>query len=222
MSVPAPDVRRRAARSLGRSSEVLYARARQILLACGVRGRVADVGCGHGALRAALDGIADEYIGVDALRFDGFPPDAAFVEADLDRDPLPIADRSIDAAVALETIEHLENPRRFMRELTRITRPGGAVLLSTPNQVSALSLATLVARGEFNAFQDADYPAHLTALLPCDLLRLARECGLEGIEIAWSHHGRIPMTARHFPGWLSRRFPRALSDNVLVVARVPS
>jgi hypothetical protein len=83
-----------------------------------------------------------------------------------------------------------------------------------------LSLFTLLRRGQFNAFQERDYPAHLTALLPVDLIRIAGESGLENIEIAWSHRGRIPLMAARYPTWLSRRFPQALSDHVLMAAQV--
>lgn len=220
MTTHTSTVRTRAAASLGTSSDAIYARARDLLLSRGAKGHVADIGCGRGALRRWLGGIATGYTGVDAVRFDGFPAEAAFLEADLDTAPLPLGDASVDVAVALETIEHLENPRRFVRELVRVTRPGGALLLSTPNQTSALSLLTLAARGEFNAFRSSDYPAHITALLPIDLQRIALECGLESIEIAWSAHGRLPLTGRRVPAAMSRWFPRAFSDHVFLFGRV--
>ncbi|HSL22915.1 MAG TPA: methyltransferase domain-containing protein [Vicinamibacterales bacterium] len=214
-------MRSRAAASRGESSEHLYARARQVLLKLGASGRVVDVGCGRGALRPALDGIATTYVGLDAVRYDGFPERAEFVEADLDRAPLPLPDAAADVAIALETIEHLENPRQFVRELARITRPGGWVLLSTPNQLSLLSRLTLLLRGQFRAFQDADYPAHITALLESDLRRIAGECGLRDVTAVYSGRARMALTAAHFPSWLSGALPRAFSDHVLLAARVP-
>jgi 2-polyprenyl-3-methyl-5-hydroxy-6-metoxy-1,4-benzoquinol methylase len=220
MTVTPTDARSRAAASRGASSDVLYGRAREILLARQASGHVADVGCGAGGLHGALGGIATRYTGMDLLRYDAFPPGLEFAQVDLDCDALPLPDRSVDVTVALETIEHLENPRRFVRELARITRRGGAILVSTPNQLSVLSLLTLLARGEFNAFQAGDYPAHRTALLPIDLQRIAAECGLQDIEVAWSHSGRLPLSGARVPGWISRMFPSALSDNVLMVARV--
>jgi hypothetical protein len=58
-----------------------------------------------------------------------------------------------------------------------------------------------------------------TALLEVDLRRIAAECGLEQIEIEYSGQSRIPGMARHYPEVLSRRFPQALSDNVLLIGR---
>jgi 2-polyprenyl-3-methyl-5-hydroxy-6-metoxy-1,4-benzoquinol methylase len=211
----------RARRSRGDSSDAIRALAVRALDLRGARGVIVDVGCGSGRLRAALAGRAARYVGVDAVRHDGFPAGAELVAADLDREPIPLPDGAADAAVALETIEHLENPRQLVRELARVVRPGGVVVVSTPNQRSLLSLLTLVTKGRFNAFQEADYPAHRTALLDVDLARIAAECGLTDIEIRFTQRGRVPLSAWQYPAWLSRRFPRALSDNVLMAARRP-
>src|SRR5262249_7290735 len=111
------------------------------------------------------------------------------------------------------------NPRAFCRELVRITRPGGWVVITTPNQVSALSLLTLAVKGRFAAFQDREYPAHLTALLPVDLQRIAAECGLRDITIADTEWGRVRRTAWHYPAAVAAVWPRGLSDNVVMVGR---
>jgi hypothetical protein len=90
-------------------------------------------------------------------------------------------------------------------------------VVTTPNQLSLLSKLTLVLKNQFNAFQEAPglYPAHLTALLEVDLLRIARECGLADPTIRHTDSGRIPFTPWHWP----RGFRgRAFSDNVLLAA----
>jgi hypothetical protein len=122
-------------------------------------------------------------------------------------------------AAAVEVIEHLENPRAFVRELTRIVRPGGWVVITTPNQLSALSLLTLALKGRFSAFQDRDYPAHRTALLEIDLRRIAAECGLEDVAVAYSLWGRAPLTAWHYPLAVAALMPRTLSDNLAIIGR---
>jgi len=134
----------RAARSLGTSERAIYDMVvRNIDSRRAAGGTVLDVGCGTGALRRVLGDRFVRYVGVDIVRYSGFPPEAEFLEADLDVEPLPIPNASADVAVAVETIEHLENPRRFVRELTRVVRRGGWVIVTTPNQLSVLSLATL-------------------------------------------------------------------------------
>jgi SAM-dependent methyltransferase len=215
-------VQARARQSLGGSEDAIHA-----LVASAVArrhaggGTVVDVGCGTGVLCARLAGLFDRYVGVDAVRYDGFPADAELVLADLDAGDAPLPPGSADVVVAVETIEHLENPRAFVRLLARLARPGGWVIVTTPNQLSLLSKATLLLKNRFNAFQEPSYPAHITALLEVDLRRIAAECGLGDAAVEFTGSGRVPGTGRHFPGILARRFPRALSDNLLLAARKP-
>jgi len=184
-------------------------------------GTLVDLGCGTGQLHAQVRDVVSRYIGVDVVRYEGFPDEAQFVRCDLESGPVPLPSGSADVATAVEVIEHVENPRALVRELTRLVRPGGWVAVTTPNQLSALSLATLVVKHQFSQFQDGSYPAHLTALLEVDLRRIAQESGLVDAACAFSLQGRVPLTARHWPAPVARLFPRAASDNVLMIARRP-
>lgn len=46
---------------------------------------------------------------------------------------MPLADGAVPAAVSMETLEHIEDRERFVAELARVLRPGGLLVLSTPN-----------------------------------------------------------------------------------------
>jgi SAM-dependent methyltransferase len=180
-----------------------------------------DVGCGSGTRARELPGGNWRYVGVDVVRHPGFPREGELVTANLDRDPVPIADGHADVVVSAETIEHVENPRALMRELVRLVRPGGWVFVTTPNQLSVASLLCLLARGEFQYFQRAPgmYPAHITALLEVDLRRISEECSLVDVDVVYSASGRVPFTPRPWPRPLAARRGfrgRAFSDNVLV------
>jgi 2-polyprenyl-3-methyl-5-hydroxy-6-metoxy-1,4-benzoquinol methylase len=213
-------VEERARQSRGRSGDPIYrmvARAVQARHSGG--GTLVDVGCGAGALWPFLRGRFERYVGLDVVRYDGFPADGEFNAVDLDRGELPVVDGTGDVVAAVETIEHLENPRAFVRTLARLARPGGWVIVTTPNQHSLLSKATFLLRGEHNAFRDGSYPAHVTALLHADLRRMAAECGLREIALEFSGSGRIPGTARHWPGLVGRLSPGGFSDNVLLAGR---
>jgi len=213
------DVDHRARLSLGRSHDVLYRMVATLLDARHAGGDLADVGCGRGDLWRVLQSRFRRCSALDAVRYDGLPEDVEFHLANFDGDRLPLADASVDAAVAVEVIEHLENPRAFVRELTRIVRPGGWVVVTTPNQLSALSLLTLLLKGRFSAFQDRDYPAHRTALLEIDLRRIMAECGLRDVAVAYTRLGRLPLSGWHYPAAVARLAPRRLSDNVLALGR---
>lgn len=210
----------RARQSLGSSHDAIYRMVAGALEARGIAGgTLVDVGCGGGGLWRALPGRFSRYCGLDAVRYESFPADGEFRQVDLDAPEWPVANGSADLVVALETIEHLENPWAFMRRLRALAKPGAWVVVTTPNQMSALSLLTLVVKRRFSAFQDAQFPAHRTALLECDLERAARDAGLDPVVLAYTCHGRLPLTAWHYPQALARLFPRALSDNFMLLAR---
>ncbi len=48
---------------------------------------------------------------------------------------IPLADASMDLVVSFETIEHLEEHEQFMREIVRVLRPHGRLLISSPNKL---------------------------------------------------------------------------------------
>jgi 2-polyprenyl-3-methyl-5-hydroxy-6-metoxy-1,4-benzoquinol methylase len=186
----------------------------------GLRGELfLDIGCGTGNLFPLVRDKFKRYVGVDAIRYEDFPENAKFTPADLNAASWPLPDDFADSVAAVETIEHLENPRAFVRELTRLAKPGGWIIVTTPNQLSLLSKITLLIKNQFNAFQDGSYPAHLTALLESDLRRIALECGWVDVAIHYSGSGRMAMTSRRFPPSLSKTFPRVFSDNVLLIGR---
>lgn len=54
-------------------------------------------------------------------------------EMDKDHPALPFADDSFDLVMTIDVHEHLQNPPAVNRELARMTRPGGRVIVTTPN-----------------------------------------------------------------------------------------
>lgn len=217
----------RAVESAGTSNEAVYRLVARALRKHRPKTEtLVDVGCGRAELHGFLGGEVARYVGVDVLRHPGYPAELELVLVDLDSGRVPLEDALADAVVSAETIEHVENPRALMRELVRLTRPGGWVFVTTPNQLSAASLLCLLARGQFQYFQQGPglYPAHITALLEIDLRRIAAECGLVDIEVMYSAAGRIPFSAHPWPERLGAAHGfrgRAFSDNVLVCGRKP-
>ena len=202
--------------SNGTSSELLYLRAIRELSS--VEGPVLDLGCGQGALlRLLRTAGVRELVGCDGFRHaDGLQSEGIeFVQADLN-EALPFAAASFSAVCALEVIEHLENPRHFMREISRILKPGGMTIVSTPNNESVTSALSLLGRGHFSAFADACYPAHITPVLRIDLLRILNETGFDRSEVIWTDSGRMPRSDRHWQTISRRLFKgRLFSDNFL-------
>ncbi|HSJ97670.1 MAG TPA: methyltransferase domain-containing protein, partial [Myxococcota bacterium] len=102
--------------------------------------RVLDVACGEGYGAAMLARVAAHVTGVDvsepaiahARSAYAQVGNAAFVAASCTRMPLP--DASFDVAVSFETLEHIGEQEAFLDELARVLKPGGVLLLSSPNK----------------------------------------------------------------------------------------
>ncbi|MBD2692161.1 class I SAM-dependent methyltransferase [Anabaena catenula] len=221
------NVENRALQSLGGSSDPVYQMvAKTVKQLHPDDGVLVDVGCGSGRLWSFVSDAyggklrINRYIGVDVVRYADLPAEIEFIPFDLDIGKAPLPDGFADVICAVETIEHLENPRAFVRELVRLTKPGGLVIVTTPNQLSLLSKLTLILKNQFNAFQEAPglYPAHITALLEIDLIRIFIECGLSKIQIDYTNSGRLPFTPWHWPTSLGFG-GRAFSDNILCVGQ---
>ena len=96
--------------------------------------RVLDVGCGVGQVVKLLTARGLEAHGVDVSH-----PNVERARQVSDRCQiydgrvLPFADAHFAAAGAFNVLEHVEEPEGFIRELARVVRPGGRVVLSSPN-----------------------------------------------------------------------------------------
>lgn len=91
-----------------------------------LEGRVIDVGCGVQPYRRFLGPGVTEHVGVDRL--------GAFAQPDLVGDALnlPVPDGSFDAALSTQVLEHVPDPASALKELARVLRPGGTLILTCP------------------------------------------------------------------------------------------
>ena len=72
--------------------------------------------------------------------------------ADLNLDPLPYANGKFDLVTCTEVVEHLENYRRLLREMYRVLKPGGTVIITTPNVLNLQSRFRFLFFGFWNLF----------------------------------------------------------------------
>src|SRR5688572_26602624 len=127
----ATDVEQRARRSLGTSEDAIYG-----MVAAALTGRhpgggvLLDVGCGRGDLWPYVADRFSRYTGADVVHYEGFPGGGEFHRVELDTGRVPLPDDWADVVVAVETVEHLENPRALVRELVRLAKPGGWVAVT--------------------------------------------------------------------------------------------
>jgi len=99
---------------------------------------IVDVGCGDGSALAvaARHNPGHRFAGIDwsgdALRR-AHALDLTVLRAAVTAPGLPVADGAADVVIMSELIEHLVDPDGAIAEVRRVLRPGGSLLLSTPN-----------------------------------------------------------------------------------------
>lgn len=93
----------------------------------GVEGRVLDLGCGLQPYRTML-GRATTYTGADISAKPG--TDTVVFEPGKQ---LPFADDSFDAVLCTQVLEHVADAEESIREIKRILRPGGRLIVSVPS-----------------------------------------------------------------------------------------
>jgi SAM-dependent methyltransferase len=88
------------------------------------RYRLLDVGCGEKPYAALFAPYVSEHVGLDT---------APHAHADLvgPIESIPAEDGAFDVVLCVQVLEHVDDPAQGVRELHRVTRPGGRVLLST-------------------------------------------------------------------------------------------
>ncbi len=95
-----------------------------------LRGRVLDIGSGPQPFREWYGGVR-QVVSLDLPatyeKFKGIPPDVF-----ADGRALPFQSESFDGITSWEVIEHLPNPGCLFAEASRVLRPSGRLILSTP------------------------------------------------------------------------------------------
>jgi 2-polyprenyl-3-methyl-5-hydroxy-6-metoxy-1,4-benzoquinol methylase len=163
-----------------------------------VRGlRVVDVGCGAGPGLRYLAAQGALALGLDHSRYaleaaQHLAPDAGVVLHD-GMQGLPCADGSADVLLLSELVEHLPDAMPLLRECWRALRPGGRVIITTPNLWDSRRLTAPLVGGTWSGDTD---PTHINLYTPA---RLARELRAAGFARVRWHTGVKPAW------WLSSR-----------------
>ncbi len=119
------------------------------------RGRILDVPAGHGAFAQAL--LARGYdeihcLDINAAAFALADPRVTFQRHDVIA-PLPYPDAHFDYVFSIEGLEHFESPWTLVRELCRVLKPGGRLVITTPNTFSVDARLKYLLSGYFPRFR---------------------------------------------------------------------
>jgi len=123
------------------SEHVIYNRCLYAYVAASeiVNGNIIELGSGEGYGIQLLAPLAKRYLAVDKFDTDI----SGHTNVEFRKHLLPslagIADNSFDFAVTFQVIEHIQDDKAFIREIHRVLKPGGKLLLSTPNRLMSLT-----------------------------------------------------------------------------------
>jgi SAM-dependent methyltransferase len=125
----------------------------------------------------AVRTIAVECVNTERLRqkFD------AVYSVDIERDVLPLADRSLDLVIANQVLEHLKEIFWVWHEVSRVLRVGGHFLVGVPN-IASLHNRILLAAGQ-HPTQWKSYSAHVRPFSKPDTLKFVDVCFPGGYEL---------------------------------------
>jgi SAM-dependent methyltransferase len=152
---------------------------------------VLEAGCGEGYGAELLAGVAERVLAVDydepaAAHVARAYPAVRMVRGNLVG--LPVRTAAVDVVATLQVIEHLWDQELFLAECRRVLRPGGTLLVTTPNRIT------------FSPGRDTPVnPFHTRELAADELAELVRAAGFELSFIGGLHHGpRLrELDARH-------------------------
>jgi ubiquinone/menaquinone biosynthesis C-methylase UbiE len=112
-----------------------------------------DIGAGQGQLITKLRDFFKIKSYACDYHTDRFAVDDVEVASvNLNKDPLPYNDNSFDIVTCSEVIEHIDNYRRLLSEIYRVTKKGGLVVITTPNVINLKSRVKNLFSGYPNLF----------------------------------------------------------------------
>ena len=150
--------------------------------------------------------------------------------ASADEGGLPLADSSVDVVIMSELIEHLVDPDRTLDEAWRVLRPGGTLLLSTPN-LAAWYNRVLLACGIQPLFTEVslrgiygrpghEVVGHLRVFTRRALKGLLKAIGFVDVQIKGAPYHDVPGPLKPLDRLLCHT--PSLASNLLAAARKPS
>ena len=104
-----------------------------------VKGNIIELGSGEGYGIQLLAPLANHYLAVDKFDTDISGHNNVEFRKQLMPSLSGIADNSFDFAVTFQVIEHIKDDKAFVSEIYRVLKPGGMLLLSTPNRPMSLT-----------------------------------------------------------------------------------
>lgn len=163
--------------------------AERVLAEVPAGGRILDLGAGEGALSARLADLGYAVTAADKDAESFRCTQSAFSRINFDSAEeiehfVQKHEGVFDAVLGIEVIEHVQDQWQYVRQLMRMARPGGLILVTTPNTTSWLSRVLFLLTGRFHQFADGDLSyGHISPISPWELELILRESGAADISL---------------------------------------
>ena len=192
--------------------------------------RLLEIGSGMGHLVGQLEDTFETY-GMDINHWAVKQSKSVVQKTQLQTasaQELPYQDASFNVVIIKHIVEHLPNPEKAIREIGRITEPGGTLILATPNLDSMLKPW----KGErWIGYQD---PTHISLKHPAEWLDYIRAAGFQPVKYFSDGFWDVPYV-RYVPNQVQKLFfgslggvqaitgwiflPPRWGESILVIAR---
>jgi SAM-dependent methyltransferase len=186
----------------------------------GNRTRVLDVGCGAAPGLRYLGERGVSAVGVDvsaaalaAAR--QILPNARLVRCDLDRG-LPFVPGDFDLVLMSEVVEHVADLPLVLREVRRVLRPGGALVLTTPNLWDVRRAVAALGGPTWTGDLDA---THINLQTPRTLRRNLEMAGFDRIAIRTGWKPLARFGGRRLPREVAVPYPPLIGNGIMASGR---
>lgn len=149
---------------------------------------IVDYGAGEGALSQRLADLGYGVVAVDLVGGD-FKANTEFHQVDFNdaeacQEFIRRFKNKFDLAIGIEVIEHVEDPWQYIRDLKDLVKPGGTLIVSTPNVASWYSRMTFFFKGRLLHFEDDDLEyGHINPVFANEIRLICEKNGLLVQEI---------------------------------------
>ena len=171
-----------------------------------ISGKVLEIGTGEGYGAKILQPKAEAFFTIDRYATPLDPALAGkihFTRAKVP--PIPFADKTFDFVVSFQVIEHVYYDRFLIQEIWRVLKPGGKLLISTPNRNMSLTR---------NPFHVREYDSEDFSALLWAAFRQIESGGIAGNQKVMEYYEQNRQSVAKFARFdildLQHRLPRQL------------